>query len=164
MFSGVRWLALAGVVSVAALVGPSVALACDGGSSATNIYSEQLCGAGGKGHSTSGKHSAKPSHPSSGSQTTWVAPPVHVSQRTAHAVAHSGKDKKVLNNLVRNRGLVDADHIKPMLVAAPAAATSLGSAFDLGAGPTILFALLLGTVLLVLGTGGVRAWRNRHRV
>jgi hypothetical protein len=34
---------------------------------------------------------------------------------------------------------------------------------DLGSGPLILFALLAGTVLALLATGGVRSWRNRHR-
>jgi hypothetical protein len=34
----------------------------------------------------------------------------------------------------------------------------------LGAGPTILLVLLLGSVLAVLGAGFVRAWRNRDHV
>lgn len=160
MFRGFRWLALAGVVATAALVGPSAALACDGSGSAVSIYTQCVPKA-------SGGHPSKHPHTSAGSQTPYVAPyavPVHVSHKTAHTIARAGKDKKVLNNLVHNPDLVDADHINPMLVAAPAKATALGSAFDLGVGPTILFVLLLGTVLAVFGTGSVRAWRNRHRV
>ena len=156
MFRGFRWLALAGVVATAALVGPSAALACDGSGSAVSIYTQCVPKASG-GH----KHPVKP-HTAAGSPTPYVAP-VYVSHKTAHTIARAGKDKKVLNKLVRNPDLVDVDRIKPVLVAAPAKAT-LGSAFDLGAGPTILFVLLLGTVLAVFGTGSVRAWRNRHRV
>lgn len=166
-----RWLPLAGVVAVAALVGPSAAFACDGSGSAVSIYTECVPNAKGGTHPTSGKHSTKPSHPSAPSQptqtTTYVVitpPPVKVSHRTSHAIAHSGKDKKVLKNIVRNPGLVDSTRLKPILASAPVHESGLGSAVDLGAGPTIFFALLLGTVLVLLGTGGVRSWRNRHRV
>ena len=169
-----RWLALAGVVATAALVGPTAALAggCTDGS-ATSIYTECVPNAKGGTHPTSHKHPAKPSHPSAGSHPTQTTPyiaqpsvaaPVHVSHKTKRAIAHSGKDKKVLKTIVSNPNLVDSTPLKPVLASAPVHESSLGSTFDLGAGPTVFFALLLGTVLVLLGTGSVRAWRNRHRV
>jgi hypothetical protein len=57
-----------------------------------------------------------------------------------------------------------AHHVKALLASSDTKESSLGSAFDLGSGPMLLFALLAGTVLALLGTGGVRSWRNRHRV
>ena len=168
MLRGFRWLALAGVVATAALVGPSVALAC-GGSSATDIYHEQLCNAGGKSHPTVGqKQSSTPVHPT-GPGAGYVVPlggstpTVRVSHKTHHALAHAGKDKNILQNLVTNTNLVDPQRLNAVLASAPTKESSLGSAFDLGSGPMILFALLAGTVLVLLGTGGVRTWRNRHR-
>jgi hypothetical protein len=163
MLRGIRWLALAGVVTTAALVGPSVALACDGSGSAVSIYTECTPSASGKHHHPA----AKPSHPSGGSQSTepiyYTQPPVHIAPKTRRAVARSGKDKTILNRLVSNPNYVDSSRLKPELTASPAGAASLGSTFDLGSGPMILFALLAGSVLSVLGTGGVRAWRGRHR-
>src|SRR5437016_1143395 len=160
MLRAFRWLALAGVVATAALVGPSVALA-ECGTSAVSIYYE--CS-----HTASGKHhhhatTAKPAQsgtPSTG--PTYYVKPVKVSPKTKRALAHSGKDAKFLNNLVSNPDFVDSHRLRPELAAAPIGASSLSSAFDLGSGPMILLALLAGSVLSVLGTGGVRAWRGRH--
>ena len=167
MLRGFRWLALAGVVAIAALVGPTAAFACGGGTSANSIYTEQLCNAKGGAHSTSGK-SDKPSQPSGGSQSSYTqqpVAPVHVSHKTARAIEYSGKDKIVLRQLTSNPNFADSKRLKTELLASGTAqATMLGSAFDLGAGPTIFFVLLLGAVLVLLGTGSVRAWRNRHRV
>lgn len=165
MLRGFRWLALAGVVGIAALVGPSVALAC-GGSSAVSIYTECTDTANGKHHHPA----AKPSHPSGSSPSTAPTyyvqpptPPVHVAPKTKRAVAHSGKDKRILTRLVSNPNYVDPSRLKPVLASAPTGASNLSSTFDLGSGPLILLALLAGSVLSVLGTGGVRAWRGRHR-
>jgi len=160
MLRGFCGLGLVGVCAVAALVGPSVALACDHSGSAVSIYSDCPTNAGGK----APKHSHKGT-PSGNTQPTYVqpAPPVPVSHVTKRALAHSGKDKKVLKNLVSNPNLVESRRLNAEPTAAAIGATSLGSTFDLGSGPTILFALLIGTVLLLLGSGGVRTWRNRHR-
>jgi hypothetical protein len=161
MLRGFRWLGLAGVIAVAALVGPSAALACDGSGSAVSIYTQCTPKA-------SGGHHARPpaKHPGSQPATTYYPQPVvHVTPRAKQAIAHSGKDKKVLKNIVSNPNLVDSKRLKqPVLASAPARESSLGSAVNLGTGPTVFFALLLGTVLVALGAGGVRAWRNRHRI
>lgn len=172
MFRGSRWLALAGVlatmgVAAVALVGPSAAFACSGGTSSVNIYTECVPNAKGGSHPTSGKHTKKPVHhvvtPTQVTPTYVIQTPVHVSSKAKHAINHAGKDKKTLKNIVSNPNLVDATHLKPVLASAPTKA-DLGSTFDLGTGPTVFFLLLLGTVLVLLGTGGVRSWRNRHRV
>ena len=165
MLRGFCGLALVGVGAVAALVAPSVALACDHSGSAVSIYSECPSTAGGKTHPKH-PHRGTPSGNTQPSGPTWVQPstPVPVSHVTKHALAHSGKDKTVLKNLVSNPNLVESRRLNAEPTAAAIGATSLGSTFDLGSGPTILFALLIGTVLVLVGSGGVRTWRNRHRV
>jgi hypothetical protein len=152
MWRGFRWLALAGAVAVAALVGPSAALACDHSSSAVSIYVQCTPSAG-------GTHSG--GTPSSGSSTYVPPPPAPVvSHKAKHALKHAGNAKKPLTRLLNPKlgNLWNLD--KADLTSSP---TTLGSAIDLGAGPTTLLALLLGTVLSLLGTSGFRAWRNRHR-
>jgi hypothetical protein len=166
-----RWLALAAVVAAAALVAPTAALAdgCNDGS-ATSIYTECVQKAdGGKKHPTKHAQTGTPAPSTQQTQPTSpppvsVRPQVHVSSKTQHAIDRSGKDKNLLKNLATNSNLVDTRHLKPVLASSRTGESNLGSAFDLGAGPMILFALLAGTVLLLLGTGGVRSWRNRHRV
>jgi hypothetical protein len=165
MLRGFRWLALAGVLTTAALVGPSAALACDHSGSAVSIYTNCT-------ETASGGHKPKPpvkhtQPPASSHQTQtttyWTPPPVKVSHKAQHALKNAGRDKKVLKHIVTH-DLAGSKPLKPILASAPLHESSLGSAVDLGAGPTIFFALLLGTVLVLLGSGGVRAWRNRHRV
>ncbi|HEX4520214.1 MAG TPA: hypothetical protein VH063_11600 [Gaiellaceae bacterium] len=41
--------------------------------------------------------------------------------------------------------------------------SAVGSAFDLGSGPTALLIALAGTAVLLLGATGVRGWRRSHR-
>ena len=141
MLRGFRWFALAAVVAIAALVGPAAALADNGCSgSATSIYSECQPTATGSSHPK--KHHSTPA-----TQPTTTIP--YVPQTTV--------PQTVVPRVKHHR-------IRPVLASSPTKESSLGSAFDLGAGPTLLFALLVGTVLLLVGTGGVRTWRNRHRV
>ncbi|MGH3053772.1 MAG: hypothetical protein ACRDL7_02200, partial [Gaiellaceae bacterium] len=40
--------------------------------------------------------------------------------------------------------------------------TAIGSAFDLGSGPTVLLIVLAGTAALLLGGSGMRVRRNRN--
>lgn len=171
MLRGFRWFALAAVLAIGALIGPTAALAdgCNDGS-ATSIYSECVPTAdGGKTH----KHppskpapSTQPTQPTYPYPTQPVQPVVqpHVSSRTKHALNRSGKDRELLKNLIADPRYAETRRLTKTVLASSPTGASLGSAFDLGAGPMILFALLAGTVLLLLGTGGVRSWRNRHRV
>jgi hypothetical protein len=175
MLRGLCGLSLVGVVAVAALVAPSVAFACDHSGSAVSIYTNCPSTAGGKptpkhSHKSTPSGSTQPNtQPTTPSAPSYYVPPVHVSRVTKHALAHSGKDKKVLKNLVSNPNFVESRRLRAKPPAEGGAAlsatgaTSLGSAFDLGSGPLIFFALLAATVLVLLATGGVRSWRNRHR-
>jgi hypothetical protein len=117
----------------------------------------------------SGKHHHPPAkkHPSAGTTTTATTPyvqpyvqPTRVTHPRVHPHHHGATHKKTAQHRTDKPQVV---HPKLTQLSAPRAA-GLGSAFDLGSGPTILLVLLLGSVLAVLGVGGARSWRNRHRV
>ncbi len=150
MFGGLNRLLAAAFVAGAVLVAPSAALACNGGPSAQNVYKECLSTGGGSNPtSTGGKGSTS----------------LPISKQTSQALKRAGKDKRFLHNLVTNPGLgasqsrVLASHS----VSSAKAPSALGSAFDLGFGPTALLAVLAGTAVLLLGAGGWRGWRRWRR-
>ena len=156
MFGGLnRLLAtalVAGAVLTAVLAGASTALACNGGTSAVNVYKECVPSGGGNngGHSTS-------TGPSSGPSSTTP----HLSSQTTRALNKAGKDKKDLKAVLKTysiRRRLQVSHAGS--VAAPSA---VGSAFDLGSGPTALLVVLVGTAVLLLVGSGVRGWRRTHR-
>jgi hypothetical protein len=147
MFGGLNRLLAAAVVAGAVLVAPSTAFACNGGPSAVNVYKECLPTGGG----------SKPTSGGSAGST-----PLSISKQTARALAHAGKDRRVLSNLVRNSGLGATRGLRASS-AGSAAPSAIASAFDLGSGPTALLAVLAGTALLLLGGSGLRVWRHRHR-
>jgi hypothetical protein len=146
---------VAGAATTAALAGPSAALACNSGTSAVNVYKECLQGGGG------GTPTAPPAtHTGNGSGAK--SPPVSVAAPAAKALKQAGKDKSVLTNLVKGYGL--RRHLQGTSASDSAATPSaVGSAFDLGSGPTALLIVLVGTAALILGGSGVRVWRTRHR-
>lgn len=144
-----------------ALVAPSAALAaCGGGPSAQNVYKE--CVSGSNNHSggsnthtgggkSGGSNSSNPTHTGSS-----------ISPQTAKALKQAGKQRRVLSGLVKNYGV--------QRLADPATSgsetsspTAIGSAFDLGSGPTALLLVLAGTAVVLLGGSGMRVWRGRHR-
>ena len=140
--------AVAASALLVALVTPSVASAsCNGRPSAENVYKECLQTGGGK---SGGSNTGSPSN---------STPPAHISPRTAAALKHAGKDKQALSSLVRNYGMrrVLAGGGASTTAAEP---TALGSAMDLGSGPTALLIVLAGTAALLLGGS---LWRSRHR-
>jgi hypothetical protein len=159
---------IAGAV-IAVLAMPSAALACNGGTSAVNVYTECLpTGGGGGGKHTTGhgsKHASKPtqgSHTSSAPSTSSSPPAAHVSKKTAKVLKHAGKDKQALSNtlVAGTARLLQSSSSTPASAPAP---TAIGSAFDLGSGPTALLIVLAGTALLLLGTSGLRGMRQRRR-
>ena len=138
----------AAIVAGAVFVAPSVALACNGGVSAVNVYKECLPSGGG-------------SKPTSGSSTDST--PLPVSKQTAQALAHAGKDRRFLSNLVRNPGLGASRELPSAGASSANAPSAIGSAFDLGSGPTALLAALAGTAVLLLAASGLRGWRHWRR-
>lgn len=152
--------AIAAGTLLAALVVPSAALAsCGGGPSAANVYKE--CLAGGHNHSGNNKHTGggKSGGTNSSSPTQTVTP---ISPQTAKALKQAGKQRRVLSGLVKSYGV--------QRLAEPATGgsetsspTAIGSAFDLGSGPTALLLVLAGTAVVLLGGSGMRVWRGRHR-
>lgn len=136
---------------LAALAAPTVASAsCNGRPSAANVYSECLAG--------SGKHTGKHTTTGPGRSATVV----HVSPQTAKALARAGKQRRVLSALVHGYGV--SRLAEPTASGGEASSpTALGSAFDLGSGPTALLVVLAGTAILLLVGSGVRFWRRSDR-
>jgi hypothetical protein len=153
VLGGLRRLVLGGLVAGVMLWAPTAAFACGGSNpSAVNVYVECVQGGGG----------SKPTqHASSGATTTpttttpaTTAP----SPKAARVLAHvSGPDKAVLSNL--------ASGSEPSLKSSTPAGTpsAIGSAFDLGSGPTALLLILAGTAIALLGGSGLRFWRRRNQ-
>lgn len=115
-----------------------------------NVYKECVpTGGGGK---PTGGNSSK----TSGSTSHAVIP-----NRTAKAIKKTGKDSKAFSTLIRSSG---PPRSLQSSASEPATAPSaIGSAFDLGSGPTALLIGLAGAALLLLGGSGMRVWRGRYR-
>lgn len=148
-----RLLVAAVVVGVTFAV-PAAALAGNGAkcnASACKVYIEQSLpnGTGGGG---------------STSTTPLPVSKLPVSKKAARALAHAGKDKAALTRLVQNPELFLRTREPSNGYSDVAAPTALSAAFDVGTGPTALFATLAGmAVLLLLSTAGLSAWRRRRR-
>jgi hypothetical protein len=163
VFGGLNRLVLAAFVAGAVLVVvPPAAFAdgCGSAPSAVNVYSECLgSGGGGKpttGNATKGSITVAPAQTSAGSSGT---PYIHISKRATKALKKAGKDEKSLSSLVKGYGAVRLlqSHSNPSMTP-----TAIGSAFDLGSGPTVLLIVLAGAAFLLLATTGVRVARHRH--
>jgi hypothetical protein len=159
---------------LAVLAMPPAALACGGGVSAVNVYKECLpTGGGGKPkpkHKSGGKPTsgtkpttgAKPTggaQPSGGGQSSTPAPPI--SKKAAKVIKHAGHDQKALSKLIKVTGT--ARLLQSNGPATAAEPTAIGSAFDLGSGPTVLLIVLAGTAVLLFATTGLRGLRQRRR-
>ena len=77
----------------------------------------------------------------------------------AKAIKQAGKNSRALSAWVR-RTAPTALESSSQEAAPPSA---VGSAFDLGSGPTALLLALAGTAVLLLAASGVRGWRRSHR-
>jgi hypothetical protein len=149
VFGGLKGPLVAAAVAAAFLAAPSAALACGSGVSAVDVYSEcQQSGGGGK-----------PTGSSTGTQNgTSVTP--YVSKQTAKALKEAGADGKTLSNLVRGYGSARFLQLHASSAGEP---NTVGSAFDLGSGPTLLIIVLAGTGVLLLGATGFRSVQQRRR-
>ena len=154
MFGGTNRLLLAAVFAAAVFVVPSTALAggCGGGPSAEQVYNE--CVPNGSGGTHSRSHASSTSGgPSSGSTSVPLTP------QAKKTIAKAGKDKKSLKHLVKAFGVRRTLESSHSPVAEP---TAIGSAFDLGSGPTALLIVLAGTAIVLLGATGFRTVRQRR--
>jgi hypothetical protein len=160
VFGGLNRLLVSAVVAGAVLALPPAALACNGGVSAVNVYKECVpSGSGGKAssggshsHTTGGTHTSVAS-------TTPTPTPVPVSKKTAKKLKKAGSDGKSLSHLVKAFG---AARLLQSTSAPASEPTAVGSAFDLGSGPTALLIVLAGTAVLLLAATGFRGVRQRR--
>jgi hypothetical protein len=153
VFGGLNRPLVAAVAAVAFLAAPSAAFACNSGVSAVSVYSEcQPSGSGGK--STS-QASGGATNSGGGSTGSTSAP---ISNQTAKALRSAGQDQQPLTNLVR--GLGGARLLQSHDSATEPSA--VGSAFDVGSGPTALLIVLACTAILLLGATGFRGVRRRR--
>ena len=146
MSGGLNRLLVAALVAGVFFVAPSAALACGGGPSAKNVYRECVPSAGG--HGGTGGRSGGP-----GSTSTPI------SGKTAKAIKQAGKNSRALSAWVRR----SAPTVLESSSQGSATPSAVGSAFDLGSGPTALLLALAGAAVLLLAASGVRGWRRSHR-
>ena len=151
MFGGLNRLLVAALVAGVFVVAPSAALACGGGPSAQNVYKECLPSAGG--------HGGTGSTGGNGGNSGGTASTPPLSGKTAKAIKHAGKNSRKLALWVR-RSAPTALEASSQETATPSA---VGSAFDLGSGPTALLLALAGAAVALLAASGVRGWRRSHR-
>lgn len=155
MFGGLNRLLASAVVAGAVLVLPPAAIAdCGGKSSAVNVYTECLpSGGGGKPTGHGGRTNANGG--GSGNSTY-----VRIPKQTAKALKKAGKDGQSLTHLVKGYG---GPRLLQSTGSTPATApTAVGSAFDLGSGPTALLIVLAGTAVILLAATGFRSARQRR--
>jgi hypothetical protein len=144
--------AVAGVALAAVLAGPTVALACNNSTSATNVYKECLPSGGGGNPSTGTK-----SRSGSGNGGSSTVP---ISGAAKKAVKHAGKDSRALALVESTR---PRDALRPNPTSSIATEPSaVGSAFDLGSGPAAFLIALAGGAVLLLGGSGLHVWRHRR--
>jgi hypothetical protein len=135
------------LAATAALAAPSSALAKHKKPSAVDVYVEQV--------QTASGHQAAPS--TSGGASSGVTVPL-TSQAKSKLKSKGGKDAPLLKQIITHPGF----ERKLAAVGDTAQPGTFNAAFDLGTGPTVLFALVLGTVLFVAVSGGLRGWRRRR--
>jgi hypothetical protein len=155
VFGGRNRLLVVALVAGAIFVAPSAALAdgCGGSASAVNVYKECLPSGGGGGNGGGGGHSTH-----TGGQSGGSTAPV-ISHRTAKVLKHAGKDSRALFALVRR----EPDRLASSPQESGTTPSAVGSAFDLGSGPTALLLALAAAAMLLLAGSGVRGWRRSHR-
>lgn len=130
-----------------ALAIPAAAVAGSGSkcnASACKVYVEQSAPSAGKGQTP----------PSAGAVTGGKT--AHVPKKTVRVLALAGNDRAPLKDLLAGSSV---GSLRGGNVGAPSV---LGAAFDLGAGPLALLAILLATALGLAARGSVRGWLQRR--
>jgi hypothetical protein len=145
------------VALVVALAAPVGALAGSGGkcnASACKVYVEQgVPNAGGQQQ----PQQQQPQGKSTGTTKT-SGKKTKASQKVSRVLANAGKDRLALSRLLRDSGRGVLEPSTGTIVAPSA----LGAAFDLGAGPAVLIAILIATAAGLAIQGGARNWRRRR--
>jgi hypothetical protein len=141
----------AAVVLIVALAAPAAAYADKGGkctASACKVYSE------GGAPSSGGQH--PPKAPTGSNKSSGQQP--QVPKNMSRVLAHAGNDRLALSRLLNGDTAIGS------LGSGPGGGSPglLGAAFDLGAGPTVLLAILLATALGLAGRGRVLGWLRRR--
>jgi len=137
------------LVAIAALAAPSSALAKHKKPSAVDVYVEQV--------QTASGHQAPPTATTSGAAST--TPSVPLTSKAKHKLrSKGGKDAPLLTHIATHPGF----DRKLAAVGDTTQPGAFNAAFDLGAGPAVLFALVLGTVVFFGVSGGLRGWRRRR--
>jgi len=157
MPAGLRHIGLAATASLLiGLAAPAAALAGGGGTcSACQVYHEPN-------PPTAGQHQQQPppQQPTASSQSGGgQQQQTHAPKGLARVLAQAGQDKAPLSRLLGDAGAGSLQNGSGS-VASPGL---LGAAFDLGAGPAALLAILLATALALAARGSVRGWRLRRR-
>ena len=103
-----------------------------------------------------------PSATGSAGATGGSTQPLRVSKIVARKLAQfGGKDRALLETIVTNPNLGTNRLRTPSGWEHVAAPSVLGATFDVGSGPTVLFAALLATAVLLGVFSGARYWRRR---
>ena len=154
MSAGSRGVIRAGVVVCFIALGiPATALAGSGGkcnASACKVYVEPN-------GPSAGKQQQQPQQQQPTSGSTKGKGKTHVPKNLARALSQAGKDRRPLKNLLADGGLGSMKD-----GANAGSPTMLGAAFDLGAGPLVLLAILLATACGLAARGSVRSWLHRR--
>jgi hypothetical protein len=142
----------AAAVLLVALAAPAVAFADKGGkctASACKVYSEG-------GSAPSSGRQQPPKAPTGSNKSGGQQP--QVPKNLSRVLAQAGNDKLPLSRLLNGDTAIGS------LGSGPGGASPglLGAAFDLGAGPTVLLAILLATALGLAGRGRVHGWLRRR--
>jgi hypothetical protein len=143
----------AAAVVLLALAWPAAAFANGGGSchaSACKVYTEPAGSAGGH-QSKSGGNGATPK-------------PLPIPSKTSRLLANAGKDRAVLSNLISNPAYGTKRGLQKSGLGSVASPSALDAAFDLGAGPIALLAILLASALGLAVHQGLRGRRRRRAV
>jgi hypothetical protein len=136
------------------LAAPGVAIAAGGpkcNASACKVYIEPNV-------PSAGGHQQPPPQQQPTGSTTNGGTQTQAPTGLSRVLAQAGEDKAPLSHLLTDSGLGTVK-TGPVNVAG---SSSFGAAFDLGAGPTALLAILLATALGFAVHGPVRGWLRRR--
>jgi hypothetical protein len=151
MPAGLKRVIPAAAVALLALAWPAAALAGGCHASACKVYTES----GG---------SADGGHQSNTGGDGLTQKPLKIPSKTSQLLAHAGKDRKLFSKLVSNPAYGTQRGLDKTSLGSVASPSALGAAFDLGAGPIALLAILLASALGLAVHQGLRGRRRRRAV